>query len=58
MLAGTGTSQQGPSMSCAIWGAARLIDSGVGIFSSRAMRRVTISSGFGWRYPRGTYFAA
>src|SRR5437773_668454 len=48
-LAGTGISQQGPSMSAAMAGAAFWIGASVGIFKSCAVRRMLISSGLGVR---------
>src|SRR5438477_4618421 len=54
-LAGTGTSQQGPSIRAAISGAASSIASLVGIFKFRAVRRMAISSWLGVRQPSPTY---
>src|ERR1039458_1514446 len=58
LLAGTGTSQHGPSMRAAIRGAAIWMAAAVGIFKSREMCRAMISSGLGVRQPMGTYLVA
>lgn len=56
-LAGTGTSQHGPSMSAAISCAARSMASSVGTFKLRAVWRTAISSWLAVRWPSPTYFA-